>query len=323
MTVPKVSVVMPVYQVEEYIEESVRSVCRQTLRDFELILINDGTEDASIENALQVLVGFGDLNWRVINQENRGVSAARNAGITAAIGEYVICIDPDDTIAPELLEVLYNGCVSTNANAAFCHCNFVNRKTMMTFKEFSGYNLLKMDEIVRRYLIHKIVIVAPAVMIRRELLIDKALYFCEECRFSEDIHFIWRLLFICETICLVPDRLYNYLSRPDSIMTSSCFEKILTGWKTYLSLPQELLAIAPSYEKWIKLILPRWILGVLHASANLLDYPTFHKLALSMNYRHNVKKLFTFPDIRIKILAGLVFLNLRLFYLLFRKMHVR
>jgi glycosyltransferase involved in cell wall biosynthesis len=95
----KVSVIIPVYQVEKYIEATVKSVLSQTYKDFELLIIDDGSPDKSIEICQQ----FSDPRIRIIHQENRGVAAARNHGIREAQGEYLAFLDADDLWMPEKL----------------------------------------------------------------------------------------------------------------------------------------------------------------------------------------------------------------------------
>lgn len=101
---PAVSVVIPVYNVEQYLCECVDSVLNQTMQDFEIILVDDGATDSS--GAICDRYGIQDPRIRVIYQENGGLSAARNTGLDAAAGEYVYFLDSDDYIAPHSLEVL-------------------------------------------------------------------------------------------------------------------------------------------------------------------------------------------------------------------------
>ena len=101
----KVSVIVPVYNVEKYIEKCLLSIQNQTFTDFECLVINDGTKDKSIEVAKKV-VG-NDPRFRFFDKENGGLSDARNFGIEKASGEYLCFIDSDDYIHEELLELTY------------------------------------------------------------------------------------------------------------------------------------------------------------------------------------------------------------------------
>lgn len=101
----KVSVIIPVYNVENYIKECVESVINQTLKEIEIIIVNDGTKDNSIKKIEKYL---SDSRVILINKENGGVSSARNAGLKIARGEYISFIDSDDFIELTMLEDLYN-----------------------------------------------------------------------------------------------------------------------------------------------------------------------------------------------------------------------
>ncbi|EPT2496917.1 glycosyltransferase family 2 protein, partial [Klebsiella pneumoniae] len=104
---PIISVILPIYNIkEEYLETCIQSVCRQTLDDIEIILVNDG----STNNCLEVCTKFSHLDNRiiVIDQPNSGVSVARNSGLDIARGEWIAFVDPDDWLEPDYLLSLYN-----------------------------------------------------------------------------------------------------------------------------------------------------------------------------------------------------------------------
>lgn len=102
---PKISVIIPVYKVEEYLDACLKSVERQTFQDFELILVDDGSPDRCGE----ICDRYADThaNTRVIHQKNMGLSEARNQGVQASVGEYVVFIDSDDYVSDDYLEYLY------------------------------------------------------------------------------------------------------------------------------------------------------------------------------------------------------------------------
>ena len=113
----KISIVAPVYGVEKYIDQFLESIERQTLQEIEIILVDDGSPD----NCPQILDDFAkkDPRCQVIHQENTGVSAARNAGLTVAKGKYVYIVDSDDWLADDALNVLWNEAERTNADMIY------------------------------------------------------------------------------------------------------------------------------------------------------------------------------------------------------------
>ena len=102
----KVSVILPVFNVEQYLKECLESVVNQTLKDIEIICINDGSTD----NSLEILNEYAQKDGRfiILSQENQGQGVARNKGVELAKGKYIQFVDPDDWIEPNMLETLYN-----------------------------------------------------------------------------------------------------------------------------------------------------------------------------------------------------------------------
>ena len=117
---PKISLIIPVYNVQEYIEKALQSVVNQTFKDFEVIIVNDGSKDQSVEIVKKFIRKYD--NFRLINQENQGLSGARNTGLKEAKGEYIAFIDSDDFIENNFLEELYNLAVDNDADISYCNC---------------------------------------------------------------------------------------------------------------------------------------------------------------------------------------------------------
>lgn len=104
----EISIILPVYNVAPYIEECVRSIARQTFKDWELIVIDDASPDESIDRLTAGLREAGSLNWTLVKHErNRGLAAARNSGLEKAAGKYVVFVDSDDYLDLNFLEKLY------------------------------------------------------------------------------------------------------------------------------------------------------------------------------------------------------------------------
>lgn len=106
----KVSVIVPTYNVEQYIGECLDSLVNQNLGEIEIIVVDDGSSDASGKIADEYAVSHDNI--KVIHRENGGLSAARNSGIDVAVGEFIYFLDSDDYLVPDALEILYNQCVA-------------------------------------------------------------------------------------------------------------------------------------------------------------------------------------------------------------------
>ncbi len=118
MSLPLISVIIPVYNAEKFLEFTLASVKQQTFSDIEIICINDGSTDSS----LQILQQFAaqDSRFRIITQQNGGGSAARNHGLDVATGNYIAFLDNDDIYHPQYLEILYNNLRKTDADVSCC-----------------------------------------------------------------------------------------------------------------------------------------------------------------------------------------------------------
>lgn len=117
-TIPNVSVIVPAYNAEKFLQRCLNSLAEQTLRDVEVIVVDDGSKD----NTGQIADAYAeqDTRFHVIHQENKGVAAARQTGMDAATGEYSIHIDSDDWVDSDFLEVLYTTSKKSNADMVFC-----------------------------------------------------------------------------------------------------------------------------------------------------------------------------------------------------------
>ena len=116
---PEISIIVPVYKVEKYLNECIDSILAQTFTDFELILVDDGSPDSC--PALCDAAAAKDSRIRVIHQKNRGLSGARNAGLDAAEGEWIAFVDSDDTIMPDFCAKLYHAAQEAGAQMAVCN----------------------------------------------------------------------------------------------------------------------------------------------------------------------------------------------------------
>lgn len=118
----KVSVIVPIYNVEKYLHQCVDSLLNQTLKDIEIILVDDGSPDS----CPQICEDYKrkDSRVKVIHKENGGLSSARNAGLEIATGEYIAFLDSDDYVAPEMMEKRYNISKEKDLDACYCDYNF-------------------------------------------------------------------------------------------------------------------------------------------------------------------------------------------------------
>ncbi len=211
----KVSVIIPIYNVEKYIEQCMESVVNQTLKDIEIIIVNDGTKD----NSMKIIEKYlSDSRVIVINKENGGLSSARNTGLKIANGEYIYFIDSDDFIELTMLEELYNN--SEKADIVFSDIIFYDDKTKS--KKYSEIKLSfekKLDK--GSYFLDTIPIVVWNKIYRNEYLKKLGLTFIEGIIY-EDNDFTVKAVFQANKVKYVKNFHYYYrINRDGSIMANS------------------------------------------------------------------------------------------------------
>jgi len=308
---PLISIVVPVYQVENYIANTIKSIVNQTYSSIEVILVNDGTKDKSIEIALTIL-DRAKVNYTLINQNNMGIAAARNTGIRYSKGKWVLMVDSDDVIAPDLLARSYEVSLKYNIGVVFCNYQIVSSKNIFKKSQVLDEDFaIEQNEILTRFLKRNLKLIVPGMLIKKEIIDLNRLWFNETIKYSSEQHFIWRLLFAMDKVVFIKDQLYNYLNRGgNSIMASSGIDKVLTGYAGMMRLEAEI-----SEKQGIKKhILPRWVFASLKSSTHGMDFHNFSELSKKMDYTKYVKRLIFFPDIRISILSIIMAVNLKTFY---------
>lgn len=122
--IPQISIILPVYNVEQYIIKCLKSILKQSFKDFELIIVDDGSTDQSIEN----ISGLIDRDQRcvILHKKNGGLSDARNYGLHRARGEYIVFVDSDDYLEKDYLFELYNLIKSSDSEVAMCLFKYVD-----------------------------------------------------------------------------------------------------------------------------------------------------------------------------------------------------
>lgn len=147
----KISVIIPVYNAEKYLRKCVESVIAQTYTDWEMILVDDGSNDGSAD-IIDEYAGK-DTRIRTIHQENAGPGVARNAGIRNALGEYIVFLDSDDMVTPDYFEKLSR----ETADVVFIDIDQVDEHMNILCEEhMSNYRMLSKDDFLRNQLTGKI-----------------------------------------------------------------------------------------------------------------------------------------------------------------------
>lgn len=234
----KVSVIIPMYKVEEYLRECLDSVANQTLKDIEVLCIDDGSPDRSAEIAAEYVSKYS--NFKLIRKENGGLSSTRNVGIEAASGEYVYFLDSDDYIDLQMLEKLYDKACAGNLDVIYFNTNLVFesdeiRQRNMNLLEYYARNdsysgvCTGQAMFVRMLEDWKFLPSACLQMFRREFLIQNNLRFYVGI-VHEDVLFSFQCAMLAQRANYVPDKFYFRRMRDESIMTNSKSMRNVEGY---------------------------------------------------------------------------------------------
>lgn len=216
---PEISVIVPVFRAEKYLNACVDSILSQTFSDFELVLIEDGSPDLS--GAICDEYAQRDERIRVIHQSNQGQAAARNHALPMTQGKWMCYVDSDDMIHPQMLEHLYRAAVESGAGMSMCQFLEAAEPPEDFAQPMDGsYEKLTMDEKTLTELHDRGLYpgwVACAKLIRRECVEG---YPFHTGRVYEDNEAVTRWLLPAKTLAMLPAQLYYYRTNPESTTKS-------------------------------------------------------------------------------------------------------
>ena len=224
-TSPAISVIVPVYNEEKFIRNCLNSIVNQTMKDFEVIIVNDGSTDFS-SNIIEEFKKENS-NFIIINQENLGVAEARNQALKYARGDDLAFVDSDDHIEPEFLEKLYLTALSTNADIVCCgFSTYLPEKDKKIRKPFcfktgvysnkKMLNSLIKDIRMHFYMWNK--------LWKKDLFIKNNISFPD--MYFEDIPVVMSLFYFANKIAVINKEYYNYTKSDYSIVNNIDEEKL-------------------------------------------------------------------------------------------------
>lgn len=230
MHTPKISVIIPVYNVESYVRKCIDSILNQTFSDFELLLVDDGSTDCSgviCDEYVQK-----DARIRVFHTPNQGVSAARNLGMDQASGEWITFVDSDDWVEEGFLSAFFQ---AESSPKAIVYQNIIydytayhkGNKIAFSYKDVSFY----VPDIIHAISDYKILsdCFIAAKMFNKEVIRQYGIRFCEDISLAEDMIFVRHYFYYVEEVHLHSLAAYHYMQRPSSLTNSyhSSEEQIL------------------------------------------------------------------------------------------------
>lgn len=209
----KVSVIIPVYNVENYLRKCLDSLVNQTLKDIEIIVVNDGTTDNSQEIIDEYVKKYSKKVVSII-QENGGQGTARNTGLLHAKGEYIGYVDSDDYVEENMYEELYKKAKEEDSDIVICGNNVVKE----------NYDFLSKEEVDKEFLLGKMAVWNK--IYKKNIIVDNKIQFRSKVWY-EDLDFTMKVYFSSKKISYVDKPLYNYLLREGSTMNNNNIKRNL------------------------------------------------------------------------------------------------
>lgn len=242
---PLVSLIIPIYNTEEYLRDCLNSCCEQSEEKIEIICVNDGSTDTSED----IITEFCNKDFRIklIRQDNRGLSAARNEGFKHARGKYCYFLDSDDYIKPNTVEVLLKEMELGNLDILFfggkAFCDVETERTKAIFEKEKRIwerkivtDVLSGEELFTLFQMNKVFTSSVCVQIyRRDFLVKNCLTFAEGF-LHEDLLYTYKAVLNAERVKCINNILFCRRLRPESIITESLTHKNFEGrFHTYIA----------------------------------------------------------------------------------------
>lgn len=314
----KISIIIPVYNGAKYVPTILDSLRAQTLQDFEVVFVNDGSKDETGETLDQIADSDLPFGCTVVYQQNAGVSAARNHGLDKARGEYICFVDVDDAISADYLEVMYQALVTTNARVVAAH---ITRNQDDLYDHIAQEPILHTStQFLREFLYRGIKYSVCACMFHRTCLEDAHLRFPEGYRYSEDVFLLWQLFGREKTIAEVNCKVYFYYDNPYSAMNNGIDVRRKDAIILMQKLEGILAELNPEFSKeFNQYAVARHHWSILwQAATKLGSYREFKEYCTNFQMKPELRKLLRYPELRISLSSLAYVVSPVIYYFLLR-----
>lgn len=227
---PKVSVIVPIYGVEKYIERCARSLFEQSLEDIEYIFVNDCTQDNSMKILNTVISKYPERKTqiKIVNHEvNQGLPSARKTGIKEATGDYIAHCDSDDWVEKQMYSKLYEKAIGEKVDVVFCDL-YVSTDTEDVYKKCTSMELRNANDLLINVLINKALGCVWNKLVKKELYQNEISY--PHNNYGEDIALMSQILFYATSAFYLKEPLYHYYYNPSSISRKKDKKHILKSF---------------------------------------------------------------------------------------------
>ena len=284
---PKFSIIIPVYNVEKYLEKCLDSIKNQTYKDYEVIIVNDGTKDNSMDIAKK-------YDFKIINQKNQGLSAARNTGVKNATGDYLLFVDSDDYLEKDLLKEL-NKSLKNNPDLVRFQIKEVyedGKEINYPEEEFQNKSGVEAFSIISKY---HFVENAWAYLYKKTFY-EKNKFKFKEGTIHEDFGIVPLIIMKANKVNSINYLGYNYLQRSGSIMSQKNYEKtkkkVEDFYNHYLYLIEEINKTSLDSKVFKSFISNSLIIKICELDNK--DYQEYKKLLIDFYESNDNKIIFNF-----------------------------
>lgn len=214
----KISIIVPIYNVEIYLEKCINSILNQTLSDFELIMVNDGSTDRSGEicNKYEMM----DSRIKIIHKKNGGLSSARNAGLDVARGEYIGFVDSDDYIDKQMYEKMIEKSIKSDSDIVICDMKYNLNGKDISQTQFEDFGIIDRNEALIQYFNHRSFKSHAQNKIYKKELFNNIRF--PEGKLFEDVAVFYKLLYKSKRISFINEKLYIYNQGNINSITKKC-----------------------------------------------------------------------------------------------------
>lgn len=304
------TIIIPVYNMGYIIEETLQAIAKQTVKNFKVLIIDDGSKDnvKEIANKWQQL---GSINVEYIFQENQGVSAARNNGLNHCKTPYVLFCDADDVMPYNSIEIIKNRIADYDVVAGYASRDLKDANHIN--ESISGHEGIAF--LMKKFLYNNAFLHFCSFAYKLDILNNHSIRFSDDLKYGEDEEFTWKYLCYCKSALFVETPLYCYRANPQSASNSVSYLRT--------QVIDSMIRVSDYYRNnnhhfynaLSSLGIPRAKLAILKQFAVNQCKELFMRLLDDSKYnKYKISNLLSFPDYRIKLASAILCISPKMFY---------
>lgn len=319
----KISVIVPVYNTEKYLSKCVESILMQTFKDFELILVDDGTPDHAGRMCDKYAQEYD--NVKVIHQSNAGLALARKAGVDYAQGEYIIFVDSDDWVDTKMLEIMYECARKNGADFVSAQFQRIDEKGKIVSSENSFAEIVcgsLKEALYEMHVTRYLSSTACAKLIKKDLFTK--LEFPNNLAIGEEHDMVVKLILKSSKVVIVDTVVYSYLMRGTGISKGGYNPKYSNSLTNYIRIERQIESLVPEYKGCFRAFYAEFEMAVVTAMCRNKKYDWNVIRVLQKELRKNIKDICKnqYTGMYLKISAVMIAYIPHVFIGLFRLLHL-